>query len=78
MIYQVDQMKLVVISEKFRGKINDILVLQDLHSPMGTRYIALVLHDSEYRKKALNILYGADSGNYRRPFIKQFFYNNFQ
>lgn len=75
MIYQVDQMKLAVISEKFRGKINDVLVLQDLHSPMGTRYIALVLHDSEYRKKALNILYGADSGNYRRPFIKQFFYN---
>ena len=75
MVYQTDQMKLAVISEKHHGAINDVLVLQDLNSPLGTRYIALVLKDSECRKKALRILSGAGLGTGHRPFVKQFFHN---
>ena len=56
MIYHADEMILSPIREVFRGPVNDVLVCQDLRSPVRSCYILLAIRDRETAKRLLLVL----------------------
>lgn len=56
MVYYAQGMELEVVSEAFRGAVNDVLVCRDRLSASGTLYTVLALHDRDYARKMLAVL----------------------
>ncbi len=56
MIYYPQGMELEVVSELFRGSVNDAVVCRDRRSASGEMYTLLVIHDRECAMKLLGVL----------------------
>jgi len=56
MIYYPQGMELEVVSELFRGSVNDAVVCRDRLSASGEMYMLLVLHDRRCAMKLLDVL----------------------
>ena len=73
MIYHADEMILSPIREVFRGPVNDVLVCQDLRSPVRSCYILLAIRDRETAKRLLLVLQNSqrETGG-KKPYVKMF------
>lgn len=56
MVYYSQGMELEVVSEVFRGRLNDVAVCRDRLSPSGALYTLLVVRDRECSRKLLDVL----------------------
>lgn len=56
MIYYPRGMELEVVSELFRGRVNDAVVCRDRLSASGEMYTLLIVHNREYAMKLLGVL----------------------
>ena len=56
MVYYCEQMELEVVSELFRGNVNDVAVCRNRLSPAGTLYTLLIVHDRDCAKKMLQVM----------------------
>ena len=75
MIYEVDEMKLEVVGEIFRGTVNDVVVCKDLNSSIGAQYTVLSIHDSECIKKVLRIFSQNERSMEQPPYLTRFSQN---
>lgn len=56
MVYYSRDMELEVVSEVFRGSLNDVVICRDRLSPVGAMYTLLVVRDRECSRKLLDVL----------------------
>lgn len=56
MVYYCERMELEVVSEIFRGKVNDVAVCRNRLSPAGALYTLLIVHDRACAKKMLQVM----------------------
>ena len=56
MVYYARNMELEVISQVFRGSVNDVAVCRDRLSASGTLYTLLEVHDRECARKLLTVM----------------------
>lgn len=56
MVYYSQGMELEVVSEVFRGRLNDVAVCRDRLSPSGALYTLLVVRDRECSRTLLDVL----------------------
>lgn len=71
MVYQVGKMILQQTQEVFRGKVNDVIVCQDISAGGRTYYTVLVVHDRSVAKELLE-LYHAGGERARSTFVADF------
>lgn len=71
MVYHVGNMALQETQVVFRGKVNDVLVCQDVASGGKTYYTVLAVHGRGTAKRLLE-LYHAGSGRARETFVADF------
>ena len=71
MVYQVGKMILQETQEVFRGKVNDVIVCQDMASGGKSYYTVLVVHDRERAKKLMDLFHGRTGQNKSR-FVADF------
>ena len=74
MVYHADGMILNSIQEVFSGPENDVIVCQDLASPIGARYMLWVVHDRSCVKRLLSIFEGQkrEGADGDRPYLSRF------
>lgn len=58
MVYQVGKMNLQQTQEVFRGKVNDVIVCQDVANSSRPYYTVLVVHDRAVAKKLMDLFHG--------------------
>lgn len=56
MVYYSQDMELEVISQVFRGPLNDVVVCRDRLSPAGAMYTLLVVRDRDCSRRLLDVL----------------------
>lgn len=71
MVYHVGNMILQETQEVFRGKVNDVLVCQDLAAGGKTYYTVLVVHHRDTAKRLLE-LYHTDEKRVKETYIMDF------
>lgn len=71
MVYQVGKMILQQTQEVFRGKVNDVIVCQDISTGGKTYYTVLVVHDRAVAKELLE-LYHAGGERAKSTFVADF------
>lgn len=70
MIYYSDSMELEVISELFRGSVNDAVVCRDRRSVSGATYTMLVIRDRGCARKMLQVMSASERSG-ESPCLKQ-------
>lgn len=58
MVYQVGDMTLQKTQEVFRGKVNEVIVCQDISSNGKVYYTVLVVHDKDIARKLMKLFHG--------------------
>lgn len=71
MVYQVGSMTLQQTQEIFKGKVNDVIVCQDMAVGGKVYYTVLVVHDRDIAKKLMH-LYHAQAGQHLHKFVADF------
>ena len=71
MVYQVGDMILQKTQEVFRGKVNDVIVCQDIASNGKVYYTVLVIHDKDIARKLMNLFHGS-VGQGRNKFVTDY------
>lgn len=71
MVYRVGKMILRETQEIFRGKVNDVIVCQDMAADGKVYYTVLIVHDRELAKKLMH-LFHARSGQVKNRFAADF------
>ena len=61
MVYYAQGMELEVVSEAFRGPVNDVLICRDRLSASGTRYTLLAVHDRVCARNLLAVLENSEA-----------------
>ncbi len=61
MVYYAQGMELEVVSEAFRGPVNDVLVCRDRLSASGSLYTLLAVHDRECARNLLAVLENSEA-----------------
>ena len=61
MVYYAQGMELEVVSEAFRGPVNDVLICRDRLSASGTRYTLLAVHDRVCARSLLAVLENSEA-----------------
>lgn len=56
MVYYCERMELEVISERFRGSVNDVAVCRNRLSPAGALYTLLIVHDRDCARNMLQVM----------------------
>lgn len=62
MVYYPEGMELEVVSEVFRGSVNDVLICRDHLSAAGTLYTVLAVHDRDCARDMLRVLESSERG----------------
>ena len=63
MVYQIGDMTLQTTQEVFRGKVNDVIVCQDIASSGKVYYTVLIVRDKEIAKKLMELFHGERGNN---------------
>lgn len=71
MVYQVGKMILQETQEIFRGKVNDVIICQDMASGAKLYYTVLVVHDRTLAKKLMELFHGR-SHQAKNKFVADF------
>lgn len=71
MVYQVGKMILQQTQEVFRGKVNDVIVCQDMANSTRPYYTVLVVHDHDIAKKLMELFHG-QNGQVKNKFLADF------
>lgn len=71
MVYQVGEKILRQTQEVFRGKVNDVIVCQDVAGSSRVYYLVLVIHDRAVAKKMMD-LFHAKEGYKTNHFVADF------
>lgn len=71
MVYQVGKMILQETQEVFRGKVNDVIICQDLATDGKMYYTVLVVHDRLLAKKLMDLFHNR-TGQIKNKFIADF------
>lgn len=71
MVYQVGKMILQETQEVFRGKVNDVIVCQDMGSSSLLYYTVLVVHDRGVAKQMMELFHGR-AGQVKNKFVADF------
>ena len=71
MVYQVGELTLQKTQEVFRGKVNDVIVCQDIANDGKVYYTVLIVHDREIAKKLMNMFH-AKEGQNRNKFVADY------
>lgn len=58
MVYQIGKMILQEMQVVFRGKVNDVIVCQDMGNDGKAYYTVLVVHERELAKKLMDLFHG--------------------
>lgn len=58
MVYQVGDMTLQKTQEVFRGKVNDVIICQDISSNGKVYYTVLVVYDKDIARKLMKLFHG--------------------
>jgi len=58
MVYQVGKMVLQETQEVFRGKVNDVIICQDMANSGKMYYTVIVVHERNLAKKLMDIFHG--------------------
>lgn len=78
MVYHTEGMLLNSIQEVFAGPENDVIVCEDLASPIGARYTLWVVHDRACVRRLLSIFEGQprEAEEDQRPYLCRFAEND--
>ena len=71
MVYQVGKMILQEKQEVFRGKVNDVIICQDMATGGKSYFTVLVVHDRALAKKLMD-LFHARKGQVKNKFVADF------
>ena len=71
MVYQIGDMTLQKMQEVFRGKVNDVIVCQDISSHGKVYYTVLVVHDKEIARKLMKLFHNNASTD-RNKFVTDY------
>ena len=75
MVYQIGEMTLKKTQEVFRGKVNDVMVCQDIANDGKVYYTVIVVHDRELAKKLMKLFHGKGERS-RSKFVADYTWKN--
>lgn len=71
MVYQIGNMTLQKTQEVFRGKVNDVIVCQDISDGGKVYYTVLIVHDRDIAKKLMSMFH-VKAGQSRNKFVTDY------